>query len=79
MAIKSGESYSMVCCRKRGIFGPQVLEDNDENFVTVNLERQNEIMQRKFVPALRRKRGTDINNGVLQQYGELLNCLNRTL
>ena len=56
----------MVCYRQRGIFGPYFFEDNDGNRVTINAGRYIEIMRRKFAPALKRKRGIDMNTVVFQ-------------
>ena len=51
---------------KGGIFRLQFFEDNDENPVTVNAEWYIGMMQRKFVPALRKKRGINVNTVVFQ-------------
>ena len=76
----SQEKVTVWCAiGKRGIFGPYIFEDNDGNRVTVNAERYIEMMRRKFVPALRRKRGIDINTVVFQQDGAPPHCSNRTL
>ena len=63
----SQEKVTVWCAiGKRGIFGPYFFEDNDGNHVTVSAERYIEMMRRKFVPALRRKRGIDMNTVVFQ-------------
>ena len=76
----SQEKVTVWCAiGKRGIFGPYIFEDNDGNRVTVNAERYIEMMRRKFVPALRRKRGIDMNTVVFQQDKAPPHCSNRTL
>ena len=76
----SQEKVTVWCAiGKGGIFGPYFFEDNDGNCVTVKAERYIEMMRRKFVPALGRKRGIDMNTVVFQQDGAPPYCSNRTL
>ena len=63
---------------KGGIFGPYFFED-DADCVAVNAEWYIKVMQRKIIPALRRKRGIDMNTVVFQQDGAPPHCSNRTL
>ena len=63
----SQEKVTVWCGIGKGrIFGAYIFEDNDGNRVTINAEQYIEMMQRKFVPALRRKRGIDMNTVVFQ-------------
>ena len=76
----SQEKVTVWCALgKRGICGPYFFEDNGGNRVTVDSECYIEMMCRKFVAALRRRRGIYINTVVFQQDGAPPHCSNRTL
>ena len=78
--LLSQEKLTLWCAiGKGGIFGPYFFEDNDGNFVTVNIEQYIKMMQRKFVCTLRRKKGIDMDTMVFQQDGAPPHCSNRTL
>ena len=49
---------------KNCIFGPYYFEDDDGHRVTVNADRYIEMLRRRFIPALRRRRGFDMNTVV---------------
>ena len=64
---------------KNGIFGPYFFEDSDGRRVTANSERYIDMLRRRFIPAIRRKRAVDMNTVVFQQDGAPPHCSNRTL
>ncbi|KAK7096852.1 hypothetical protein V1264_003899 [Littorina saxatilis] len=75
----SREKVTVWCAiGKGGVVGPFFFEDNDGNPVTVNSERYIEMLQRKFIPAIRRRRNIDIYTVVFQQDGAPPHCSNRT-
>ena len=47
--------------------------------VTVNTDRYVEMLRRKFIPALRRKQGVNMNNVIYQQDGAPPHCSNVSL
>ena len=47
--------------------------------MTVNTDRYIALMRTKFIPALRRKRGVDMDTVIYQQDGAPPHCSNRTL
>ena len=57
----------MVCYRQRGDLRAILFKDNDGNCVTVNIEQYIKMMRRKFVHALRRKKGIYMHIIVFQQ------------
>ena len=61
---------------RRGIIGPYFFEDERGRSVTVNTDRYVEMLRSKFIPALRRKQGVNMNNVIYQQDG-VLKCLTR--
>ena len=66
----SVEKVTVWCAIGRnGIIGPYWSEDDNGRPVTVNTERYVEMMRRKFIPALRRKCGVDMNTVIYQQDG----------
>ena len=76
----SVEKTTVWCATGRiGIFGPYFFEGDDAQTVTVNLEQYIDMLQRRFVLAIRRKRVVDLNTGVFQQDGAPPHCSNRTL
>ena len=64
---------------RNGIIGPYFFEDGDGNRVTVDTDRYIALMQTKFIPALRRKRGVNMNTVIYQQDGAPPHCSNRSL
>lgn len=75
----SQEKVTVWCAIGRnGIIGPYFFEDENENRVTVNTDRYIALMRSKFIPALRRKRGVDMNTVIYQQDGAP-HCSNRSL
>jgi hypothetical protein len=64
---------------KNGIVGPYFFEDDNGHRVTVNSDRYIDMLRRRFIPALRRRRGFDMNTVVFQQDGAPPHCSNRTL
>lgn len=76
----SREKVTVWCAiGKGGIVGPFFFEDNEGNPVTVNSERYIEMLRRKFIPAIRRRRNIDIHTVVFQQDGAPPHCSNITL
>ena len=74
------DKVTVLCAIGRnGIIGPYWFEDDNGRPVTVNTERYVEIMRRKFIPALRRKRGVDMNTVIYQQDGATLHTSNVSL
>ncbi|XP_076049403.1 uncharacterized protein LOC143030087 [Oratosquilla oratoria] len=64
---------------KNGIFGPYFFEEDNGHRVTVNSDRYIEMFRRRFIPALRRRRGFGMSTVVFQQDGALPHCSDRTL
>ena len=64
---------------KNGILGPYFFEDDDGHRVTMNADRYIEMLRRRFIPALRRKRGFDLDTVVFQQDGAPPHCSDHTL
>ena len=64
---------------KNGILDPYFFEDDDGHWVTVNKDQYIDMLCRCFIPALRTKRGFDLDTAVFQQDGAPPNCLDRTL
>ena len=58
------------------IIGPFFFEDNNKNRVTVDTDRYVTLTRKKFIPALRRKRGVDMNAVTYQQDGAPPYCSN---
>ena len=54
-------------------------EDENENWVTVDTDRYNALMRKKFILALRRKRRVDMNTVIYQQDGAPPRCSDRFL
>ena len=54
---------------RNGIIGPYFFEDKSGNRVTVDTNRYLALMRTKFIPALRRKRGVDMNSVIYHQDG----------
>ena len=61
------------------MIGPYWFEDDNRRPVTVNTERCVEMMWKKFIPALRRKRGVDMNTMFYKQDGATLHTSNVSL
>ena len=64
---------------RRGIIGPYFFEDERGRSVTVNTDRYVEMLRSKFIPALRRKQGVNMNNVIYQQDGAPPHCSNVSL
>ena len=64
---------------KNRIFDLYFFEDNDGQTVAVNSELYIDMLRRRFIPAIRRKRAVDINTVVFQQDRALPHCSNRAL
>ena len=64
---------------RNGIFGPYFFEGDDGQTVTVYSERCINMLRRRFIPAIRRKRVVDLNTVVFQQDGAPPHCSNYTL
>ena len=64
---------------RNGIIGPDFFEDESSNRVTVDTDRYIALMRIKFIPALRRKRGVDMNSVIYQQDGAQPHCSDRSL
>ena len=62
-----------------GIIGPYWFEDSGGRPLTVNTNRHIELMRRKFIPALRRKRRVDMDTVIFQQDGATPHCSNTSL
>ena len=76
----STEKVTVWCAIGRsGIIGPYWFEDERRRPVTINTERYVEMMMRKFIPALRRKQGVDMNTVIYQQDGAIPHCSNVSL
>ena len=64
----SQEKVTVWCAiRWSGIIGLYFCEDENENRVTVDTDRYIALMWMKFILALRRKRGVDMNTVIYQQ------------
>ena len=75
----SVEKVSVWCAiGRREIIGPYFFEDERGRPVTINTERYVE-MRKKFIPALRRKQGVDMNTVIYQQDGATPHCSNVSL
>ena len=59
---------------RNGILGSYFWEDESGNWVTVDNDRYIALMQTKFIPALRKKRGVDMNSVMYQQVGAPPHC-----
>ena len=76
----SQEKVTVWCAIGRnGILGSHFLEDESGNRVTVDNDRYIALMRTKFIPALRKKRGVDMNSVIYQQNGAPLHCSDRSL
>ena len=76
----STEKVTVWCAIGRsGIIRPYWFEDERRRPVTINTERYVEMMMRKFIPALRRKQGVDMNTVIYQQDGATPHCSNVSL
>ena len=66
----SQEKVTVWCAIGRnGIVGPYFFEDESGNRVTVDTDRYIALMRNKFIPALRKKRGVDMNSVIHHQDG----------
>ena len=54
---------------RNGIIGLYFFEEENENWVTMDTDRYIVLMWTNFIPALRRKRGVDMNTVIYQQNG----------
>ena len=71
----SQEKVTVWCAISRnGIIGPYFFEDESGNRVRVDADRYVALGRIKFIPALRRKRGVDMNSVVYQQDGASPHC-----
>ena len=71
----SQEKVTVWCAIGRnGIIGPYFFEDKSDNRVPVDTDRYIALMRTKFIPALRRKRGVDMNSVIYQQDGATPHC-----
>ena len=76
----SQEKVTVWCAIGRnGIIRPYFFEDESGNRVTVNTDRYIALMRTKFIPALRRKQGVDVNSVIYQQDGAPPHCSDRSL
>ena len=76
----SQEKVTVWCAIGRnGIIGPYFFEDESGNRETVDTDRYIALMRTKFIPALRRKRGIDMNSVIYQQDGTPPHCSDRFL
>ena len=64
---------------KGGIVGPFFFENNDGNPLTVNSERYIQMLQRRFVSSIQRRRNINIQTAVFQRDGAPPHCSNITL
>ena len=53
---------------RNGIIGPCFFEDKSGNRVTVDTNRYIALMRTKFIPALRGKRGVDMNSDIQSRW-----------
>ena len=80
LRLLSVEKVTVLCAIGcNGIIRPYWFEDDNGRPVTVNIERYVEMIQRKFIPALRRKHGIDMNTVIYQQDGATLDTSNVSL
>ena len=76
----STKKVTVLCAIGRsGIIEPYWFEDEHRRPVTINTERYVEMMMKKFIPALRRKQGVDMNTVIYQQDGTTPHCSNVSL
>ena len=76
----SVEKTTVWCAiRRNDIVGPYFFEGDDGQTVAFNSERYIDMLRRRFIPAIRRKRVVDLNTVVFQQDGAPPHCSNRTL
>ena len=76
----SQEKVTVWCAiRWSGIIGLYFCEDENENRVTVDTDHYIALMWMKFIPALRRKRGVDMNTVIYQQDRAPPHCSDRAL
>ena len=76
----SQEKVTARCAIGRSrIIGPYFFKDESGNRVTVDTDRYIALMRTKFIPALRRKRGVDMNSVIYQQDGAPPHCFHRSL
>ena len=76
----SQEKVTVWCSIGRnGIIGPYFFEDESGNRVTVDTDRYIALMRPRFIPALRRKRGVDMDSTLYQQDGAPPHCSDRSL
>lgn len=76
----SQEKVTVWCAIGRnGIIGPYFFEDENESRVTLDTDRYIALMRKKFIPALRRKRGVDMNTVMYQQDGAPPHCSDNSL
>ena len=74
------EKVTVWCAIGRNrIIGPYFFKDKSGNRVTVDTDRYIALMRTKFIPALRRKRGVDMNSVTYQQDGAPPHCSDRSL
>jgi len=59
--------------------GRTFFEDENGNRATVDTDRYITLKRTKFIPALRRKKGVDMNSVIYQQDGAPLHCSDRYL
>ena len=76
----SQEKVTVWCAIGRnGVIGPYFFEGENGNQVTVDTDRYIALVRTKFIPALRRKRGVDMNSVKYQQDGAPPHCSDRSL
>ena len=76
----SQEKVTVWCAIGRnGIIGPYFFKNESGNRVTVDTDRYIALMRTKFISALRRKRGVDMNSVIYQQDGAPPHCSDRSL
>ena len=71
--------FCVVCHQTKWHHRPYFIEDKNENRVTVDTDRYIELMWTKFIPALMKKRGVDVNTVIYQQNGASLHSSDRSL
>ena len=64
---------------RNGIIGPYSFEDESGNRVAMDTNRYIALMRAKFIPALKRKRGVDMNSVIYQRDGAPTHCSDRSL
>ena len=69
----------MVCHRSKWNNGSYFFEDESGNRVSVDTDHYIALMRTKFIPALKRKRGVDMNSVIYQQDGAPPHCSDRSL